>query len=445
MTVLCATDFSPCSVAATELAASMARRLGEKLFLLHVVEPLVLPPEAPPGSEAWTRGMMEAANGSIERAAEPLVRGGLAVETRVLLGGAAGLILETARERAARFVVIGTHGRKGPARFFLGSVAEHVARHASCPVVVTREDVPAGGWLDQGSLRLAVAMDGSFASGAALTWLANLSRVVECDVTLIRLYWPPEEAARYGIDEPWLGSEGSPRLVRLLERDLVKELRLLCPDRAPRLRFRAAARDAADALVAEAASLQPDAIVLGVPHGPQHRAALSTAAVLRTAPAPVICIPEGVVTSAKPIPEMRSMLVATDLSEGSRELIRRAYGPLRAGGGRVELLHVHLGEGPASSPLGAVERAALETELRALVPADARTLGVETNISVVEARTAADGILQAAERLGVDLIAVGSHARLGIKRAVLGSVAEAVARHADRPVVILRDCATQHE
>jgi hypothetical protein len=60
MTILCATDFSPCSLAAARLAASAARRFGDKLFVLNVVEPLVLPPEAPPGAEVWNQRMLEA-------------------------------------------------------------------------------------------------------------------------------------------------------------------------------------------------------------------------------------------------------------------------------------------------------------------------------------------------------------------------------------------------
>jgi nucleotide-binding universal stress UspA family protein len=104
----------------------------------------------------------------------------------------------------------------------------------------------------------------------------------------------------------------------------------------------------------------------------------------------------------------------------------------------VELLHVHALDLPAAPPLSAQERSAIEAELHALVPPDARALGIETKVSVVEGRTAAEAILQAAERLDVDLIAVGSHGRSGLKRALLGSVAEAVARHTSRPTVILR-------
>jgi universal stress protein A len=48
------------------------------------------------------------------------------------------IILDTARETETDLIVMGTHGRSGMARLFMGSVAEHVLRHANCPVVTIR-------------------------------------------------------------------------------------------------------------------------------------------------------------------------------------------------------------------------------------------------------------------------------------------------------------------
>ena len=47
------------------------------------------------------------------------------------------------------------------------------------------------------------------------------------------------------------------------------------------------------------------------------------------------------------------------------------------------------------------------------------------------------GPQRAAARLNVDAIPLGSHGRSGVPRAILGSVAEAVVRHAKRPVLIV--------
>jgi len=55
---------------------------------------------------------------------------------------------------------------------------------------------------------------------------------------------------------------------------------------------------------------------------------------------------------------------------------------------------------------------------------------------VIEAPTVDRAILAAAERFGVDVIALGSQGRSGLSRAMLGSVAEQVARQSGRPVLI---------
>ena len=53
----------------------------------------------------------------------------------IRLSGVGDIILDAARADAAELIVMGTHGRSGVRRLVLGSVAEHVLRHAACPVV----------------------------------------------------------------------------------------------------------------------------------------------------------------------------------------------------------------------------------------------------------------------------------------------------------------------
>jgi nucleotide-binding universal stress UspA family protein len=48
------------------------------------------------------------------------------------------LILDAAKSTGAELIVMGSHGRTGLKRLLLGSVAEHVLRHATCPVVTVR-------------------------------------------------------------------------------------------------------------------------------------------------------------------------------------------------------------------------------------------------------------------------------------------------------------------
>jgi universal stress protein A len=60
------------------------------------------------------------------------------LETRVVMGEPVGEICQTAIREQADLIVMGSHGRTGLSHVLLGSVAERVVRHASCPVLVVR-------------------------------------------------------------------------------------------------------------------------------------------------------------------------------------------------------------------------------------------------------------------------------------------------------------------
>lgn len=58
------------------------------------------------------------------------------VHTRI--GNPAKELIGLSDETGADLIVVGTHGRKGVSRLFMGSVAEQVVRHGTCPVLVVR-------------------------------------------------------------------------------------------------------------------------------------------------------------------------------------------------------------------------------------------------------------------------------------------------------------------
>ena len=60
--------------------------------------------------------------------------------SEVRTGPAAATIVDTARERHADLIVMGTKGRTGLAHLLMGSVAERVVRLAPCPVLTVRSD-----------------------------------------------------------------------------------------------------------------------------------------------------------------------------------------------------------------------------------------------------------------------------------------------------------------
>jgi nucleotide-binding universal stress UspA family protein len=136
-TILHATDFSQASESACKLASALARDYDSRLVVLHVsTAPLIAYGEGvvPPNPDV----LAEIAAKQLEQL--PLPDTSVPTERRVVEGDPSAVILDVAREINADLIVLGTHGRKGISRLFVGSVAEQVVRKAECPVLTVRGD-----------------------------------------------------------------------------------------------------------------------------------------------------------------------------------------------------------------------------------------------------------------------------------------------------------------
>ena len=140
--VLHPTDFSRASAAAFSRALAEARAGKASLVLVHVLAPVI--PMAGEGyvSPSVYEQMSEASRAWAQRQMNRLLARARAARVRargLLLEGAAHeQIVRAARRQRADLIVIGTHGRTGVARFFLGSVAARVTATAPCPVLTVR-------------------------------------------------------------------------------------------------------------------------------------------------------------------------------------------------------------------------------------------------------------------------------------------------------------------
>jgi nucleotide-binding universal stress UspA family protein len=137
-TVLHPTDFSDCSKAALRVARALARDLGARLIILHVA-----PRESNLGKiPALTD--LPACGEALGIMRELLEDSDLKcdVETRLRIGHAAAEILDAAEELQCDLIVVGAHGRTGPGRLLMGSVAEAVLRGARCPILMVKTPVP---------------------------------------------------------------------------------------------------------------------------------------------------------------------------------------------------------------------------------------------------------------------------------------------------------------
>jgi nucleotide-binding universal stress UspA family protein len=134
-TILHPTDFSERSALALPVARALARDYGARLVVLHV---------APPPPVAYSEGVFippdnVALAEEARRQLESLPVGdGVAVERRFEEGDPVEGILRVAEAINADLIVMGTHGRTGLSRLFMGSVAEQVLRKAHCPVLTLK-------------------------------------------------------------------------------------------------------------------------------------------------------------------------------------------------------------------------------------------------------------------------------------------------------------------
>ncbi|MGE0814653.1 MAG: universal stress protein [Vicinamibacterales bacterium] len=137
--IVAAVDFEDASSRAVALAGAIAAAHGAALRVLHA-ERFEPPPYFT--LEQITRLEAERRDASVAVAAEltRFVRGATSYPAEVaVIDGAPVDVVLTAAE-SADLLVVGTHGRRGPSRWWLGSVAERIVRGSPVPVLVTRAE-----------------------------------------------------------------------------------------------------------------------------------------------------------------------------------------------------------------------------------------------------------------------------------------------------------------
>ena len=142
--ILVPVDGSPTSDAGLDEAIKLAKLTHARVRLLHVVDemPFVMSAGGYDAMSGDVLGVLKQAGKEILRAARSKVeRSGVEVDT-VLFESLNGRLcdrvgLQTS-EWGADLVVLGTHGRRGVGRAFLGSDAEQIVRSATVPVLLVR-------------------------------------------------------------------------------------------------------------------------------------------------------------------------------------------------------------------------------------------------------------------------------------------------------------------
>jgi nucleotide-binding universal stress UspA family protein len=146
--VLIATDFSEASDKAARHALAIARHYGAKLYLAHVVSSLGFRMVGPDAVNLATEIVSRDACELEDRLVQSGALAGLVHEVIVRQGNVWDELDKIIDQEQIELVVIGTHARRGMGKLLLGSVAEHIFRHASCLVLTvgpgSLQDSPVG-------------------------------------------------------------------------------------------------------------------------------------------------------------------------------------------------------------------------------------------------------------------------------------------------------------
>jgi nucleotide-binding universal stress UspA family protein len=141
-TILLATDGSPASEPASDQAIDLATQVNARLLVVSVLGASSRPSEASTGATGSAGQALADSRDSLTTKAQGIVQrakaAGADATFLVWEGDAGEAIVAAADSEKADLIVVGSHGRSGVSRFFIGSVSDHVVRHAHCPVMVVR-------------------------------------------------------------------------------------------------------------------------------------------------------------------------------------------------------------------------------------------------------------------------------------------------------------------
>jgi nucleotide-binding universal stress UspA family protein len=194
--ILCPVDFSEFSQRALDRAFAIARCYKATVTVLHVVAPM---PVATPGAYSFGSEMAQplflpptdrsVVAAQVERFVQEERPPDVPVD--ILVEEAPHVyreILVQAERLKAGLLIIGTHGRSGFERLFLGSTADRVLRKAAIPVMTVPRRAPDA--MPRGLVpfaRILCAVDFSPQSTRALTYAMSLATVVNAQLTVLHV------------------------------------------------------------------------------------------------------------------------------------------------------------------------------------------------------------------------------------------------------------------
>lgn len=199
--ILVPVDGSKLAERALSLAIPLAEQHGARLVLLHAhepVAPLVMGGGAPVRDAALDETHRAESGTYLEKLAKRTTKLTSApVEALFRDGKVVPTIAAVVASHGVGLVVMSTHGRGGFQRFWLGSVADAVVRHATVPVLLVRGARPVAKRLagQPPFLRVVVPVDGSERAEEAVTAAKAMLGTGHARMTLVHVVHPMTAAA----------------------------------------------------------------------------------------------------------------------------------------------------------------------------------------------------------------------------------------------------------
>jgi nucleotide-binding universal stress UspA family protein len=188
--ILFATDFSPASEAALPYATGLAKQYGAKVHGLHVRFPATYPIVGPEALPVVIEAAEEQARFEAKQLHEML--GSVPHDVTVTEGDLWPVLQEMVEKDKVDLIVMGTHGRTGVRRAFLGSAAEETFRKSAVPVLTVGPFVSANTERRLAMKQILFATDFSAESLAALPYAVSLAQEHQSNLTLLNVAGKPE-------------------------------------------------------------------------------------------------------------------------------------------------------------------------------------------------------------------------------------------------------------
>jgi len=185
--ILCPVDFFPASKRAADYAIALAKAYESKLILLHVVSP-VLPAsyEIPIDAADILESMTDAADNELKKLAVRARAKRVNTEVIVRTGEIDLEIRSLIKDLNVDFIVMGTHGRRGFEKWFLGSVTERLLRRVDIPLL-TIGSAANNTKTPTAVRRILVTTDFSEGTAEAVRYAFSLGQEYQAQVTLLHV------------------------------------------------------------------------------------------------------------------------------------------------------------------------------------------------------------------------------------------------------------------